>query len=152
MEKQKWLIIPVMTLLIAAFSWQCSKKEDATVSISDTQVQSEAPATQKADDETPAFIPYDEAPSPIGGYAAIQKRLTYPALAKKAGIEGKVVVYAFINEKGDVIKTKIAESLGNNGCDEAAVKAIKSVKWKPALSKDKNVAVWVAVPVKFTLK
>jgi TonB family protein len=42
--------------------------------------------------------------------------------------------------------------LGNSGCNEAAIQAIKSVEWKPALQKDKPITVWVSVPVEFSLK
>ena len=57
-----------------------------------------------------------------------------------------------IDENGRVVDTKILKSLGNNGCDEAAVAAIKSVKWKPAKQRDKPVKVWVGIPVVFMLK
>ena len=48
--------------------------------------------------------------------------------------------------------TRILVPLGNSGCNEAAVAAIKAVKWKPAKQRDKPVAVWVSIPVKFKLK
>ncbi len=98
------------------------------------------------------FIPYDEPPEPVGGYIAIQKNLTYPEIALKAGVEGQVLVWAFVDKKGNVTNTIVKKSLGNNGCDEAAVAAIKSVKWKPAKQRDDPVGVWVMVPVEFQLK
>ncbi len=98
------------------------------------------------------FVPYDEPPSPIGGFGSIQKALKYPEIARKAGIEGKVIIQVLVSEKGKVIKTRIIKSLGHSGCDEAAVKAIRGVKWKPALQRDKPVKVWVAIPVIFRLK
>jgi len=104
------------------------------------------------DDDSFVFVPYDEAPTPIGGFAAIQKKLKYPEIARKAGIEGQVVIYAKIDKKGSVIRTKVVKALGNSGCNEAAIKAIKAVKWKPAMQRDKPVTVWVSVPVKFRLK
>ena len=33
------------------------------------------------------FIPYDEPPEPIGGFAEIQKNIVYPEIAQEAGIE-----------------------------------------------------------------
>ncbi|MCZ6820679.1 MAG: energy transducer TonB [Calditrichaeota bacterium] len=98
------------------------------------------------------FVPYDEAPSPIGGFRSIQKALKYPEIARKAGIEGRVIIQVLVSEKGKVIKTRVIKSLGHSGCDEAAVKAIRGVKWKPALQRDKPVKVWVAIPVIFRLK
>ena len=61
-------------------------------------------------------------------------------------------VKVLVDERGNVVKTDVIKSLGNNGCDEAAVKAIKSVKWKPAMQRDKPVKVWVSIPVRFVLK
>ena len=110
------------------------------------------PPEEDIDESADIFVAYDEAPQPIGGFAAIQRNLVYPEIARKAGVEGRVVVNCLIDEKGSVIRTKILKSLGNNGCDEAAVTAIKSVKWKPAKQRDKPVKVWIGIPVVFKLK
>jgi len=72
-------------------------------------------------------------------------------MSEKAGIEGTVTVQAQIGENGDVVATRIHVPLGESGCNEAAVEAIKSVKWKPAQAKGQPVAVWVSVPVRFRL-
>lgn len=111
-----------------------------------------APPPPKEEEETPMFVPYDSPPEPIGGFAAIQRNLHYPEIARRAGVEGTVIIQVLIDTKGNVIKTKIAKSLGNNGCDEAAIVAIKRTKWKPALQRDKPVKVWVSIPVIFKLK
>ncbi|MBN2411830.1 energy transducer TonB [candidate division KSB1 bacterium] len=110
------------------------------------------PPEEDIDESATIFVAYDEAPQPIGGFAAIQRNLVYPEIARKAGVEGRVVVNCLIDEKGSVIRTNILKSLGNNGCDEAAVAAIKSVKWKPAKQRDKPVKVWIGIPVVFKLK
>ena len=102
--------------------------------------------------EGPVFVPYDHPPEPIGGFAAIQKNLRYPEIAKKAAIQGTVIIQVLIDTTGQVVKTKVAKSLGNNGCDEAAIASIKRAKWKPALQRDKPVKVWVNIPVIFRLK
>lgn len=95
---------------------------------------------------------YDEAPEPIGGFGAIQRNLEYPEIARKAGIEGRVIVNVLVDVDGSVVETKILKSLGHSGCDEAAVKAIRTVKWKPAKQRDRPVKVWVGIPVIFKLK
>jgi protein TonB len=89
-------------------------------------------------------------PEPVGGMSTIQKRVIYPEIARKAGIEGKVYVQAFIDEKGDVIKTKILKGIGS-GCDESAMKAVKETKFTPAKQSGKFVKVQVVVPVLFKL-
>ena len=110
------------------------------------------PPEEDVDESAEIFVAYDEAPAPIGGFAAIQRNLVYPEIARKAGVEGRVVINCLIDEKGNVINTRVLKSLGNNGCDEAAVAAIKSVKWKPAKQRDKPVKVWIGIPVVFKLK
>ncbi|MCD4665624.1 MAG: energy transducer TonB, partial [Bacteroidales bacterium] len=129
--------------------------DDVTIEETDIdfdKVPPPPPPPPADDDDSFVFVPYDEAPTPIGGFAAIQKKLKYPEIARKAGIEGQVVIYAKIDKKGSVIRTKVVKALGNSGCNEAAIKAIKAVKWKPAMQRDKPVTVWVSVPVKFRLK
>ena len=129
--------------------------EDATMEETDIdfdEVPPPPPPPSEEGGDQIKFIPYDEPPNPIGGFSAIQKKLEYPEIARKAGIEGKVIIYAKINTQGVVISTKVIKALGNSGCNEAAIKAIKAVKWKPAMQRDKPVTVWVSVPVQFKLR
>jgi protein TonB len=126
--------------------------EDETIDITDLNLEDEPPPPPPPDDGAIVFVPYDEPPVPVGGFQAIQKRLVYPEIARKAGVEGRVLVWAQIDMDGSVIRTKVVKSLGPNGCDEAAVDAIKSVAWKPAKQRDRPVKVWVAVPVDFQLR
>jgi len=135
-----------------------SESEDIPddVTIDDTEINFEElppPPPPPVEDETASFfVAYDEPPEPIGGFMAIQKKLVYPEIARKAGIEGTVTVQAQISEKGEVINTRILVPLGNSGCNEAAIAAIKAVRWKPAKQRDKPVTVWVSIPVRFKLK
>ncbi len=99
----------------------------------------------------PALDKYDSDPEPIGGLAAIKKYLKYPDYARRSGIEGQVVIKALINEEGKVVKWVFLESLGFGGCDEAALRAMKRVKWKPAIRSLKPVQDWVTIPFKFRL-
>jgi len=124
--------------------------ESTTLDLSD--IPPPPPPPEDNDSDMNIFVPYDEPPSPIGGFGSIQRALKYPEIARKAGIEGRVIVQVLVSEKGKVIKTRVIKSLGHSGCDEAAVKAIRNVKWKPALQRDKPVKVWVAIPVIFRLK
>ncbi len=110
------------------------------------------PPPPPEDDGDMVFVAFDEPPTPKGGFRSIQKALKYPEIARKAGIEGRVTVHVLVSEKGIVIKTKILQSLGHTGCDQAAVNAIKKVRWNPAMQRDKPVRVWVAIPVIFRLK
>ncbi len=130
--------------------------EDETIASTELDLSELPPPPEKPPEEeeevTPIFVAYDSPPEPIGGFEAIQRNLVYPEIARKAGVEGRVIVHVLVDEHGNVVATKILKSLGNNGCDEAAVRAIKSVKWKPAMQRDRPVKVWVAIPVIFKLK
>ena len=93
------------------------------------------------------FIPYDDPPVPLTPI-----RPKYPEIAQEAGIEGTVVVQVFVNEKGRVTETKILKGISDSGLDEAAIKAIEKVKFRPAKAKGKKVGVWISIPVNFRLK
>ncbi len=94
-----------------------------------------------------AFIPYDLAPR-----AKSAIRPIYPEIAQEAGIEGVVVVQAFIDERGRVKETLILKGVPNTGLDEAAMEAIRRTKFHPAEQRERPVAVWISIPVNFRLK
>ena len=93
------------------------------------------------------FIPYDDPP-----VAMTPIRPKYPEIAQEAGIEGVVVVQAFIDEKGRVKETLILKGVPNTGLDEAAMQAIRSTRFKPAKQRERAVGVWISIPVNFRLK
>ena len=97
------------------------------------------------------FVAVEHMPSPIGGVAGIQKRISYPEKARKAGIQGRVFVKAFIDEKGNVVKTEIIKGIGG-GCDEVAQNAVKQTKFIPGRQRGKAVKVQVSVPILFKMK
>jgi protein TonB len=110
------------------------------------------PKAGDAIDETFVFVPYDEPPAIIGGTGVLYKNLRYPEIARKAGVEGYVVVGALIDTKGDVIKTMIMRSSALNvGFEEAAQTALMKTKWKPAMQRDRKVKVWISITVRFKL-
>ena len=95
-------------------------------------------------------VSVDQMPEPIGGIAAIQKNIVYPEIARRAGIQGKVYVTAYINEAGNVTKTEVIKGIGG-GCDQAAENAIRKVKFNPGFQKGAPVKVQVSIPVIFRL-
>lgn len=98
------------------------------------------------------FLPLVEnMPGPIGGMFAIQEKIRYPEIAKRAGIQGKVIIQAFIDENGNVIHTKVLSSIGG-GCDEMALDAVKKTKFNPGTQNGKPVKVQVAIPIVFKLQ
>lgn len=94
------------------------------------------------------FVSYDKRPEPVGGPAAIRNAFVYPEAFRNSGFAGKAIVNVLVNKNGEVEATRILQSSGHASLDEAAVTALKSVAWRPALYKNKPVnKVWVAVTV-----
>lgn len=74
---------------------------------------------------------------------------SYPDKAREAGIQGLVVVQALVGTDGKVKATQVTTSIP--GLDEAAQACVRQWVYKPAQAKGKPVAVWAAVPVRFSL-
>lgn len=78
-----------------------------------------------AGQQTPYF-------SGLGEYLASQ--IHYPDLARENGVAGKVSVLLLLSAEGQVLETRVLESLGF-GCDEAVLLAIQSMPaWSPAMN------------------
>ena len=73
----------------------------------------------------------------------------YPKAARDAGIQGMVMVTAVVLADGTVGETRVVKSIP--ALDEAAVKAVKQLRFKPGTLNGKPVPVWVGVPVRFTI-
>src|SRR5207247_541806 len=71
----------------------------------------------------------------------------YPDIAREAGVDGTVLVQALVGKDGKVKDVRIQKPIPM--LNEAAIAAVKQWVFKPALSNNKPVAVWVAVPVRF---
>lgn len=75
----------------------------------------------------------------------------YTELARKARIQGVVIVQAIIDKTGSVTNVKVLKGLPM-GLDQAAADAIKSWRFKPATLNGKPVAVYYTLTVNFTLQ
>ena len=127
------------------------------IEIEDTEIdfeaEIEAPPTPKEDieEEPTYFVAVEEMPSPIGGIKAIQEKIVYPEIAKRAGVEGKVYILAFVNEQGEVTKAQVIKGIGA-GCDEAALNAVLKTRFTPGKQRGKPVKVQVSLRIVFKLK
>ncbi len=124
--------------------------EDITIAeteLDDYDMWGDAPPPPTNTGPRVRFIPYDDPP-----VARTKIDPVYPEIAQEAGIEGTVIVQAFINARGIVEETIILKGVPNTGLDEAAAAAIKKTRFKPAKQRDRPVGVWISIPVHFTLK
>jgi TonB family protein len=98
-------------------------------------IKSDKPVDWKAVEELPVPI---NTPAPI-----------YPDMARSGDVEGAVTVMALITKEGRVSDVKVTE--GNWVLHDAAIAAVKKWTFKPALQQHKPVAVWVEIPLNFSL-
>jgi protein TonB len=73
----------------------------------------------------------------------------YPELAREAGVEGTVLIRVLVGEDGFVKDQIIIQSVPM--LDDAAATSAATAVFKPALQKDKPVAVWMVIPIEFQL-
>jgi protein TonB len=76
----------------------------------------------------------------------------YPRIARRRGYEGTVVLEVLVNTEGRVADYRIIRSCGHPVLDRAAAKSIRNWLFKPGMRGDKNVDMWVKVPIRFELK
>jgi len=74
---------------------------------------------------------------------------SYPDDARKKGVDGTVMVQALVGTDGLVKDVKVVKSIPL--LDEAAMACVRQWRFKPSMSHGNPVAVWVGVPIKFSL-
>jgi periplasmic protein TonB len=75
----------------------------------------------------------------------------YPEIARKARIQGVVILEAVITKTGTVEEVKVLRSL-HPILDQAAINAVKQWRYQPATLNGRPVKVYFTVTVKFTLR
>jgi protein TonB len=124
--------------------------QDQLGSIGPTVTPGEGPSAvvvkpQEEPDPDPAVFTYaEEYPVPI-----TQARPEYPEVARQSGLQGIVIVRALVGTDGRVRRVEVEKSIPI--LDDAAVTAVRQWVFKPALSNNRPVKVWVRVPVNFRL-
>ena len=100
---------------------------------------------EEIEEEIFEFFAVEEQPERIKDIAP-----EYPKAARRAGIEGTVIVRALVSKKGEVEKVEVLK--GPKELHDAAIKAAIATKFKPAKQNDMPVSCWVAMPFRFVLE
>lgn len=124
------------------------KKETKQTKKKETQVI--PPKDIDNEEELPVFVAVEEMPEPIGGLKAVLEKVIYPDLARRAGVQGEVIITATVDENGDVIDAFVLKGIGL-GCDESALNAVKATKFSPGKQRGKPVKTQLNIPIKFVL-
>jgi protein TonB len=86
-----------------------------------------------------------------GGKEAVQNRVEYPDFARKANIEGRVVVRFDVDENGDVISPRATDGSKNQLLRQAAVDAVNKLDCKPGVKSGESMEMAMELPVDFEL-
>jgi TonB family protein len=102
--------------------------------------------------DRPAFIPYDVPPK-ISNPGEVREHLqrAYSEDLREDGVEGRVVLWMYVNADGRVEKVRVQDSSGLDALDEAAKRVGLSMEFKPAMNRDQPTAVWVQQPITFEI-
>lgn len=140
------LLLPLVALFLTAFASSYPLYEVPSEGLLLTEV-----------DQMPRFPGCEELETDQQKVACSKKRLfefilknmKYPTEARKAGIEGRVVLSYTVEKDGKISDVKVEKGIGG-GCDEAAVALIKSMpNWIPGMKDGKPVSVQMKLPIIF---
>jgi len=109
------------------------------------------PPPPSDDEEEDFFVVVETMPQLQGGLADLQRKVRYPEMARRAGIEGRVTVQFIVNEQGLVENPRVIRGIGG-GCDEAALAAVKQAKFSPGMQRGRPVRVQYSLPIVFRLQ
>jgi len=119
--------------------------EEETIAPTVLDAKNLPPAPPPPPPEPEMFFAFDTYPQVIQSAEPV-----YPELARKAEVEGMVVVMVTIDEKGRVIKAWIARSDAQI-LNQAALEAAYKFKFTPAYQRDVPVKATISIPFRFTL-
>ncbi len=112
----------------------------------------EPPKQQKqGDTKEEIFVAVEQEPEIVGGQKALYENLEYPASCKRANIQGRVILQFVVNTDGTVQDVQVIRGIGG-GCDDAAIKAVQAVNFKPGRQRGKPVRVRFSLPILFQLR
>jgi TonB family protein len=103
--------------------------------------------------DAPTFTPYTVRPD-ITNRAEVARALeeAYPRALRDEGVGGTVTVWFLLDETGAVARTLVDQTSGYDALDTAALEVAETIEFTPAMNRDKTVAVWISLPITFTVR
>lgn len=127
---------------------------EAAITVPQAQAAEAAPslAAVAPAPATPAAQPAPAVPHTVSSVEYIRPpQPVYPAMSRRLGETGTVVLRILIGEKGQPEQVLVQKSSGSSSLDEAGRQAALRALFKPHLEDGKPVAVFVLVPLNFQL-
>lgn len=139
------------TVVVMTVQELASKIDQGRTAVSSTGTGTDVVVAPPVEEEyIPApseFVPTEKLPEIISAPAP-----EYPELARNAGVTGTVLVQFLVKKNGDIGEVKVIKATpAGLGFEDAAVKAVKTWKMKPAINNGQPVAIWITQPVRFKL-
>ncbi len=76
----------------------------------------------------------------------------YPALARRRGYQGHVILEVLISSTGNVVDLRVLSSSGYPTLDRAAKSSVKHWIFEPGMRGQEKIEMWVRIPIRFELK
>lgn len=114
-----------------------------------SDLKSKVTPGKKAQDEE-FYVAVEEMPKLVGGLASLQKKMTYPEEARRAGLEGRVIVQFIVDEKGNVINPSVIKG-DYESLNEEALRVVKQATFEPGKQNGKPVRVQYSLPITYKL-
>jgi len=121
-----------------------------------TLIEPEEKVIKPVEEESIVYSYVEEMPSFPGGdqelYKFLSENIRYTEIAKRAGIEGKLILQMTISSNGKINDIIIVKGLPA-GLDEEAIRVIRSMpNWIPGKQNGRPVNVRVSIPIVFKLQ
>jgi protein TonB len=101
------------------------------------------------------FFSAEKMPQYVGGTEEmmkyLQKKLKYPAFARRTGVQGTVYVSFVINAEGNVVMVEILKGISKE-CDQEAKRVISQMPvWIAGMQNQMPMSVRMTLPIRFKL-
>ncbi|MEN8376653.1 MAG: energy transducer TonB [Gemmatimonadota bacterium] len=104
-------------------------------------------------DDPGVFIPHTVKPELVNQEAVERElRRRYPSHLRDAGVEGTTLLWVKVGTDGRVAEARVEESSGLDAFDRVALEVADAMVFRPALNLDQKVALWVQIPIQFTVR
>lgn len=125
---------------------------DASLDLDEVIVDLPPPPAEPAadEDEDEIFLVVEKMPEIIGGLGELYKYVKYPDVARKAGIEGTVVVQIVVTPDGKPSQPQVLRGV-HELLDREAMQGVMKLSFKPAMQRARAVPVYMTIPVRFDL-
>ena len=96
--------------------------------------------------------PKECAPQDIRQAEILHLPVKYPRYSEEMYEEGQVKLQFIVQPDGTASNIKILRSSGHSRLDAAAARSLHQAKFQPATCHGKPIAMWLTMPIMFTLK